>query len=344
MRITDKFALALALVGLLWSSSQVEAEGRNRVGTSAASQLLIPVGARDMALGGSSAAASTGIEALHWNPAGLASSTSAATILAQTTSYLADMQLNYAAVGANLGSFGHLAVSMKALSAGDIAVTTTSAPDGTGGTFSPTFFVLGTTYANSLTDRIRMGATVHFVSESMGRTSASGVSFSAGAQYENLGSVQGLDLGISIKHIGTRMTYGGSGLLYSGQVNGLRRPSSFYRVEASSADLPSLFEIGLSYNMPMGDSALSLNTLFQHQNYNYDEYRVGAEYTYNDMVSLRAGFDLPASADDDTYIFGTSFGVGLNLGIAGRDVQLDYAYTAAEYFDALNTFAFKLDF
>ena len=96
--------------------------------------------------------------------------------------------------------------------------------------------------------------------------------------------------------------------------------------------------------MPMGDSALSLNTLFQHQNYNYDEYRVGAEYTYNDMVSLRAGFDLPASADDDTYIFGTSFGVGLNLGIAGRDVQLDYAYTAAEYFDALNTFAFKLDF
>ena len=117
MRITDKFALALALVGLLWSSSQVEAEGRNRVGTSAASQLLIPVGARDMALGGSSAAASTGIEALHWNPAGLASSTSAATILAQTTSYLADMQLNYAAVGANLGSFGHLAVSMKALSA-----------------------------------------------------------------------------------------------------------------------------------------------------------------------------------------------------------------------------------
>ena len=29
MRITDKFALALALVGLLWSSSQVGAEGRN---------------------------------------------------------------------------------------------------------------------------------------------------------------------------------------------------------------------------------------------------------------------------------------------------------------------------
>ena len=38
MRITDKFALALALVGLLWSSSQVGAEGRNRVGTGAASQ------------------------------------------------------------------------------------------------------------------------------------------------------------------------------------------------------------------------------------------------------------------------------------------------------------------
>ena len=133
MRITDKFALALPLVGLSGARLKWKPRDAIRVGTSAASQLLIPVGARDMALGGSSAAASTGIEALHWNPAGLASSTSAATILAQTTSYLADMQLNYAAVGANLGSFGHLAVSMKALSVGDIAVTTTSAPDGTGG-------------------------------------------------------------------------------------------------------------------------------------------------------------------------------------------------------------------
>lgn len=346
MRITGKFALALALVGLLWSASEVEAGGRNRAGGGAAAQLLIPVGARDMALGGASSASTAGIEALHWNPAGLAASSSSATILVSTMSYLADMQLNYAAVGARFGSLGHLAVSMKALGVGDIPVTTATSPDGTGGLFSPTFFTVGVTYANSLTDRIRMGSTVHFISENIGRTGASGISFSAGVQYDNLGSVQGLDLGISIKHIGTRMTYGGPGLLFPGQIEGLRRPGSFYRVEASSADLPSLFEIGLSYRVPMGETqALSVNTLFQHQNYDYDEYRVGAEYIFNNSLVLRAGFEMPSSAEDDTFIFGTSFGAGLKLNIGAiRDLQLDYAYTGAQYFDALNTFAFKLDF
>ena len=346
MRITGTFILTLVLAGLVFEASIAEAGGRNRVGGSAAAQLLIPVGARDMALGGSSSASAEGLEALHWTPAGLAASASSASMLVSTMSYFADMQLNYAAVGASFGRLGHLAVNFKALTAGDIPVTTATSPDGTGGMYSPTLFTVGATYANSLTDRIRMGSTIHFIAENIGRTNASGVSFSAGVQYVGLGSIRGLDLGISIKHIGTRMTYGGPGLLFQGQVDGLRRPGSFYRVEASSADLPSLFEIGLSYNVPVGGAqGLNVSTLFQHANYDYDEYRLGAEYSLNKLLVLRAGFMMPSDAIDNTFIYGTSFGLGLNVDIGAiRDLQIDYAYTAVEYFDSLNTFSFKLDF
>ena len=54
---------------------------------------------------------------------------------------------------------------------------------------------------------------------------------------------------------------------------------------------------------------------------------------------------MPSEAEDDTFIYGTSFGLGLNIDIGAiRDLQIDYAYTAVEYFDSLNTFSFKLDF
>ncbi|MDE0966283.1 MAG: hypothetical protein OSB73_24425, partial [Candidatus Latescibacteria bacterium] len=92
MRITGTFILTLVLAGLVFEASIAEAGGRNRVGGSAASQLLIPVGARDMALGGSSSASAEGLEALYWNPAGLAASASSASILVSTMSYFADMQ------------------------------------------------------------------------------------------------------------------------------------------------------------------------------------------------------------------------------------------------------------
>ena len=346
MRTNRTFALVLIVSVLFSHVAEVDAGGRNRVGGSGASQLLIPVGARDMALGGASIATTSGIEALHWNPAGLASTQPAASIMITTMDYIADMQLNYAALGADFGTLGHLAFNIKALSVGDIAITTATAPDGTGGNFSVNFFTLGVTYANNLTDRIRMGSTIHYISEALGRASANGVSFSAGVQYDNLGGMQDLDLGVAIKHIGTRMAYGGSGLIYQGQVNNLRRPGSFYQVETSSADLPSLFEIGLSYNREISDSqSLSVNSVFQHQNYDYDESKIGLEYNLNQLLFLRAGFSAPMDAEDETFIYGTSFGVGLHPKIGGlSNIEFDYAYTQADYFDALNTFSIKIGF
>ena len=56
-------------------------------------------------------------------------------------------------------------------------------------------------------------------------------------------------------------------------------------------------------------------------------------------------FDYASDAEDDTFLFGTSFGFGLQFDLGSlEDVRLDYAYTSVDHFDGLNTFTFQLGF
>jgi hypothetical protein len=335
----------LLALGLMGGASEAHADGQNRAGTAAAPELLIPVGARDMALGGASIATTSGLEALHWNPAGLARGEAEASALFSTMSYLADIRVNYLATGARFRSLGTLALNVKTLDFGEIPVTTERNPDGTGGTFSPTFLTVGVTYARSLTDRIAVGVTGHYIFNRIQRVDATATSVSAGLQYANLGGIKGLDLGVALKHIGTRMQFAGSGLQRGGQLDGLRRAGAVYAVEASSADLPSTFELGLGYRYtPTGLGAVNLSSVFRHNNFANDQWRLGAEYVYNNLFAVRAGFDYAANSDED-YLFGTSFGFGLQLDAgAFKDIRVDYAYSTVDFFDALNTFTFQFGF
>ena len=341
----SRFLHPLVLIAVVLLSTNLHAAGQLRAGTAAGTELLIPVGARDIALGGSSIATTSGLSALHWNPAGLARASSRSNGLFSTMSYLADIRVNYIAASTRLFSAGSVGLHVKTLDFGQIPVTTETSPDGTGATFSPTFLTLGLTYAQTLTDRITLGATGHYIVNRIERASATGLSFSAGLQYANLADIPGLDLGVTLKHIGTRMQFDGPALLRSGQLDGLRRPNAVYKVEASSADLPSTFEIGLGYRRAhVGPGQVRLTSLFRHDNFAADQWKLGSEYIYNEFFSIRGGFDYAAAATSD-YLFGTSFGFGLQLNVGSfEDVKLDYAYTTVDHFDALNTFTFQVGF
>ncbi len=337
--------ITMLMVSLIWTDHLV-AGGQERAGTAAAPELLIPVGARDMAMGGAAIASSAGIGALHWNPAGLARGRSEAQLLFSTMSYLAGIRVNYVAVSSHFDRLGSLALSLKALDFGDIPITTSNQPDGTGATYSPTFLTTGLTWARSLSDRIVLGGTLHYISNRIERVSAAGVSFNAGLQYADLGDIGGLDLGVAIKHIGSRLRYDGSALLRPGSLDGLRRPSSVYGIETSSADLPSTFEIGLCYaHSPATLGKARYFGVFQHHNFAPDQWKFGSEYVYRDFFATRGGIDYADDGTSNTHIFGTSFGFGLKLDLGGlEDVEVDYAYTTVDFFDPLSTFTFRVGF
>ena len=150
-RLVVRVLVVLAL--LACAAGPAFAGSDERKGTGGALELRLPVGPRGTALGGSVVSDAAGIDALFWNPAGLATIQRTEATFSHTQ-YIADMKLNYAAVGTHLG-LGALAFNAKVLSVGDVIVTTEDAPDGTGEILSPTFSVLGASYARQFTDRVR---------------------------------------------------------------------------------------------------------------------------------------------------------------------------------------------
>ncbi|MEE9168098.1 MAG: PorV/PorQ family protein [Candidatus Neomarinimicrobiota bacterium] len=337
--------LLLGGISLGIMTSGLYAGSKQRVGTSAASQLLIPVGARDLAMGGSTVALSSGIEALYWNPAGIARSGNNADLMVSRMDYFADIGVNYVAVSGNFSGFGSLAFSVKSLSFGDIPITTEDAPDGTGGSFSPTFFTTGLTFARQLTDRVFVGVTLNLISEEFSRVQASGTALTVGVQYSSFVNVPGLTVGVVIKDVGTQMQYGGPGLLRTGSFSDADRGPAFSSIQAASFDLPSTMELGMSYTVPMpGNSLVNLTGMFQNNNYSSDEYRVGGEYVFGDFAFVRGGYTLAADDDEEAYLFGPTFGGGVKLDVTGLDMAVDYGFRASEILAANHVFALKIGF
>jgi hypothetical protein len=344
----------IIFICILIVSSEITYAGRfDKAGTAGATQLLIPVGARDLALGGSSLATTSGVDAIFWNPAGLPRSDYGASAMFSHMSYLADIGVEYVAVATNVGDFGSLGFSLKSINIGEIKETTEESPDGTGAIITPTFVTVGVTYAKNLADNISVGITGNLISEQMDRVSQSGIAFNAGVQYHGLANVPGLSLGIALKNIGPQLKYGGPGLLRPGSLTNENRGPSLYSLNAAGFELPSTIEMGLSYYSRFSDqNSLVLSSTFQNNNFYADEYKLGAEYNFENTLWLRGGYNfsqdgtlgsLPSS-DKTAYIYGPTFGFGVNQELGEMNISVDYAYRSVEFFDANHMFTVRLGF
>jgi hypothetical protein len=340
--------VTLAILTVL--SLQVFAAAANRAGTSAAAELLIPVGARYIGMGGASAASVAGIDAIYWNPAGLDRTAFRATAQFSQMTYIADIDVSYAAVAAQFGGLGSIGLSFKTLAVGDIPITTEDAPDGTGALFSPSFMTIGLTYSRALTERVSVGATAKLISETLDRVGATGIAFDIGVQYQDLGDIKGLGIGVSLKNLGAGMTYDGNGLLRKMDPLDVSRSTSFYRLVAGKDELPSTLDIGLGYQLTvMEKNVLNLQATLVNNNYDDDYANVGAEYAFNDMVFLRGGYGIPLGQQKDitgadAHIHGFCAGGGFHKDFGGLTIMLDYAFRAVQYFDGNNVFTLTLGF
>ena len=112
----------------------------------------------------------------------------------------------------------HLALASTAVSFGKIPVTTFGLPEGTGATFSPTFFNLGVSYSHWFEKKVSVGITLRLINESLADVSAFGFSIDAGVQYMT-GSYgtypDRFKFGISLRNVGSPMSFGGQGLNHS---------------------------------------------------------------------------------------------------------------------------------
>lgn len=342
-KLTITLTVFLAFIAL---TTDMFAGGGKRNGTAGAQELLIPISGRGLAMSGADVSGISGLDAIFYNPAGFGSSEFGTEAMFSYMNYIADIGFTFAGVGVDLGDLGSLAFSVRTLDFGDIPVTTIDNPYGDGTTFSPSFFIGGLTYSNSLTDRIRVGLNINLISETILRTSASGICFDAGIQYSSLAGVEGLKMGVVLRNLGAQLKYDGDDLLRLAEDPNSARGEQFYKIDAASFELPAQLEFGLSYDYVISESySALLATSFQHNNFANDEYRFGGEFNFNNTFFVRAGYAYVSENTDNTdeSIWGPTFGAGVNLD-AGVDIKVDYAFRSVDYFDANHLFTVKLGF
>lgn len=324
--------------------AQASAGGGRRNGTAGAQELLIPVGAKGLAFNGAYLSGLKGVEAIFYNPAGLAASNLSSEAMFSYMSYIADIGVSYAAIGTSFEGFGSLGLSIKSIDFGDILETTTQNPYGTGSTFSPTFVTVGITYANSLTDRIQVGVTGNLISENIISTSATGLAFNVGVQYSNVVDISGLNFGVVLKNFGGQITFDGPDLLRQANAINTLRGQQFYKIDGAKFELPSQVQLGISYKKNISeDYRFLVIGSFDNNNFSNDDYKIAGEFAFQETFFLRGGYSYMASpsGQEEEQLFGSTFGAGFNVN-TGIDITVDYAYRSAKYFEANHVFTIKL--
>lgn len=347
--------IKLFLSGILIASTLFAGTIRSS-GTAGAAQLLIPVGAENIAVSNANVATVSGVEALFQNPAGVAKYDGSAQVMAGTMTYIADIKVTNFGLLSNFGKIGTIGLSVKSLDFGDIPVTTFNETEGTGATFSPRFMTIGVTYAKSFSDRVQFGVNFKLVSEAIMNTKASGLAIDLGVQYQF--PDMPLYIGVVLKNLGGRMEYQGSDLEQRLSPAGAESGSmkERFRIKAEQFDLPSQFDISLNYEV-IPD--LTLMGTFTQNSFSANTGSFAAKYSFKDFVWVAAGTQLgiagsseqPDDVDDDEWdeysntVWGYTFGAGVVIPLGEFKVGVGYSYrSVSDYFTNNSLFQLTVDF
>jgi hypothetical protein len=158
-------------------------------------------------------------------------------------------------------------------------------------------------------------------------------------------------LGVSLRNIGTPMSFGGEGLSFIGENPvGASQYQLTFNHRASSFELPSVLNIGISYDFYLAPKSY-IRTIgnFTSNAFSLDQIGVGAEFTFNKLITARIAYkyDLGNELLDDQNIYtglatGFSVQVPLKKG-SNRNISLDYAYRTTNPFRGTHNFGVRME-
>ncbi|MEI6348289.1 MAG: PorV/PorQ family protein [Bacteroidota bacterium] len=372
MKRNIKRVISLVLVCTLSLTAFISNAGNeDRTGQSGAAELLINPWARGTGWGNAGVANSTGIESMFTNVAGL-SFTNKTQISFMNTQYLqgSGAKINAFGIAQKVSETGVLGISVFAMGFGDIPVTTTENPEGGIGNFSPSLMNVSVSYANSFSDAIHGGFSVKIINESISDISATGVAFDAGIQYVS-GKYNNLHFGIALKNIGTPLSFNGDGLSVRGLINGSSNNLTLQQ-RSGEFELPSMLTLGFAYDFlwakkeksvasdasggakpkkknsdlsaDNAEHRLTLAGAFISNAFSKDQFAGGVEYSWNNMLQLRAGYCFETNMYDSE--LGKTVYTGVNVGgsvvvpmnkAKGSYFSIDYSYRATKNFSGCHT-------
>ena len=342
---------ALLLLFCLSVATAVEAGNPDRQGEAGAYELLMNPWARSAGLHTMTTANISGVEAIRLNVAGL-SRIGQTEIQLGHAIYLDGVDINMNALGLaqRVGKNGAFGVSLMALDFGEIPLTTVNQPEGTGVTFSPSFFNLGLSYAHTFENKVSVGVTFRAINESTSDVQAFGFGIDAGVQYVT-GPQDNFKFGISLRNVGSRMSFKGEGLAVQlAAPDNVESYNLTYDTRSTAFEIPSLLNIGLSYDFIVGErNRLTFVSNFTAHSFSQDEIGAGIEFSYQDIFMVRGGYKTDFGAGDSTVgdqvYSGIAAGATLNIPLSKENnnrVGLDYAYRFTRVWNGTHNLSLRI--
>ncbi len=254
--------------------------------------LRLGLDAKGSSLAGAMTAHSSGLNSLHWNPAGLNSAEKTELSFSHLSGF-DDISTDFFGFLWKRRPDQAIGLSVFSNNIGGIEHRTkpTSTPDGI---IDSNDFFAGLSFSRRLNDDLDIGISVKYLYQKLFTYSARGMSADMGAIYKIVD--KGLQFGVVLRNLGSM---------------------SAYRTE--EVEMPSIFASGVSYIIPYFDD--SENKVYISADYevhfnNSNHVLTGIDYTRSNKFSLRAGY---FSGYEEKSL---SYGGGINY----KRYVLDYAY------------------
>lgn len=321
----QRLQLIIASLALLVLAPSIGYGQTPKAGQAGMSWLNMPLGSRAAGMGYAQVAVANDAGAFFWNPGALAF-TDDLQFFAHRTNWIADIQLNAAAISYNTGRFGVLGMNVTALDWG-VLKGTRRADNSQGyeetGTFSPASSVIGMTYAYKISNEFGVGVNLKYMYERLGSTMVGSLSAPEGVTAKmNLFAID----------MGTLYYLGYHDLRLGMSLRNFSNEEA-YRVE--TFPLPMTFRVGMAMDVMKPFSASSQHSLtmaadFIHSRDYSERVNLGAEYGFSDQFFLRGGYKV--NYDLESF----ALGAGVKVDAAGMKAKVDYSYVHMDLFDGVN--------
>ncbi len=259
---------------------------------------------------------------MFFNTAGMARIPTVAAISVGQVDWIAGIKHFYASAAFRPfnGEYGVIGFNLRSVNYGNLQETIiANNPQGfvDVGTFSPTAYAVGIGYAKALSDKFAIGGNINYVTQNLGESITNINSDGSYVKTSEKLNVVAFDFGMLYRT-------GFKSLAFGMDVRNFSRAPKY---EEETFDTPLIFNLGISmnvldmWNIDSKTQSLTVAVDATHPRDFPEQVNVGAEYTFMQVVSLRAGYMF------NNNVYGFAGGVGLHENIGGVNFGLDYSWT-----------------
>lgn len=378
-RMNQSFRLTILALAVLVSTTVTAQDKRNMfnpVNTSVTSQTIAP-DARSAGMGDVGAATDPDVNSQYWNPAKYPFNISRAGVSLNYTPWLrqlvSDIELAYLAGYYRIGDYSAVSASMRYFSLGEV-----QSNDGSALTINPYEMSFDVAYSLMLSEHFSLGAAVRWIYSDLTYNftddTSPGSAFAADLScyyqnYINIGQREcQLGLGMNISNIGSKITFGGDNRSEFIPTNlrlgaSLMIPIDEFNKFTIAADANKLL-VPTYPKRRADESEVDYDNRLQKDYYDVSsisgifksfgdapngfseemqeiQWSVGAEYTYNDKFSLRAGYHNESENKGNRKYF--TFGAGFKMSVFSLDAGYVVATAKSNPLDQTLRFSLSFD-